>query len=355
MIINLTLLRTLYRKLSVFIQAKNGNTMNYKRRNFLKHSVMTGTGIILAPWLLNSCQTSSTNGNTESTENSTTSNSADLFFKISLAQWSLNRQFFKGEIDNLDFAKITKEEFGIEAVEYVNQFFKDKANDKAYLTDMKTRAEDLGVKSLIIMVDGEGGLGGLDDAKRKEAVENHYKWVEAAQFLGCHSIRVNAYGEGTAEEVSAAAIDGLGSLSTFAQDYGLNVIVENHGGYSSDGQWLANVISQVGLDNCGTLPDFGNFCIKRAKDGCEEEYDRYKGVAEMMPFAKAVSAKAQGFDAQGNEIYTDYTKMMKIVKDAGYTGYVGIEFEGGNEADPYEGIKQTKAILEKVGRELSAG
>ena len=322
--------------------------MNYKRRRFLKHSALAGTGIILSPWLLNSCQSDS--GEKNDSESAGTS-PTELFFKISLAEWSLNRQLFGKEIDHLDFAKITKETFGIEGVEYVNQFFFDKAKDQAYLTEMKTRADDLGVKSLIIMVDREGGLGGLDDAKRKEAVENHYKWVEAAQFLGCHSIRVNAYGEGTAEEVAAAAIDGLGSLSTFAKDFGLNVIVENHGGYSSNGQWLANVISQVGMANCGTLPDFGNFCIERGEDGCKEEYDRYQGVTEMMPFAKAVSAKTHEFDAEGNHVGTDYMKMMKIVKDAGYTGYVGIEFEG--RGDAYEGIKKTKAVLEKVGKELS--
>ena len=114
-------------------------------------------------------------------------------FKISLAEWSLHKTIFGKKLDNLDFAKTAKEEFGIDAVEYVNQFFKDKAKDEAYLTDLKKRAADHGVKSLLIMIDGEGALGDKDEAKRTKAVENHYKWVEAAKFLGCHSIRVNAH------------------------------------------------------------------------------------------------------------------------------------------------------------------
>jgi len=233
----------------------------------------------------------------------------------------------------------------------VNQFFKDKAKDQTYLGDLKTRCSDNGVTPLIIMIDGEGGLGGTDDAKRQEAVENHYKWVEAAKFLGCHSIRVNAYGEGTAEDVKAAAISGLGAVATFAKDMDINVIVENHGGYSSNGTWLSDVMSQIGMDNCGTLPDFGNFCIKRGENGCEDEYDRYQGVMELMPFAKAVSAKSHNFNDAGDETNTDYMKMMQIVKDAGYTGWVGVEYEG-SDLDEYAGIKATKALLEKVGKAL---
>ena len=276
---------------------------------------------------------------------------AEPFFKISLAQWSLHKTLFNKKLDNLDFAAKTKNDFGISAVEYVNQFFKDKASDKTYLGEMKKRAADNGVKSVLIMIDGEGHLGSPDDNKRKQAVENHYKWVEAAQFLGCHSIRVNAAGQGSAEEVAAAAIDGLGSLAEFAKDYNINVIVENHGGYSSNGSWLAGVISKINMPTCGTLPDFGNFCIKRQGGKCLEEYDRYKGTMELMPFAKGVSAKSNEFDEHGNEIHTDFTKMLKIVKDAGYTGYVGVEYEGRKMSED-DGIMATKKLLEQVGKTL---
>jgi len=281
----------------------------------------------------------------------------NLFFKISLAQWSLNKAFFGGKLDNLDFAAKAKNDFGIDAIEYVNQFFKDKANDLSYLKQMNQRASDNGVKNLLIMVDGEGYLGALDDAERTEAVEKHYKWVEAAKYLGCHSIRVNAFGKGSAEDVAKAAVDGLGRLSEFGAKEGINVIVENHGSYSSDGSWLTGVMKSVGKDNCGTLPDFGNFCIKRDGDGpwggnCVEEYDRYKGVMEMMPYAKGVSAKSHDFDADGNETKTDFSKMLKIVKDAGYRGYIGIEYEGSNlSAD--EGIMATKKLLMKAGKAMS--
>jgi sugar phosphate isomerase/epimerase len=272
---------------------------------------------------------------------------AEPLYKISLAEWSLHRTLGANKLDNLDFAKTAKEEFGIEAVEYVNQFFKDKAKDTAYLGDLKQRAADHGVKSLLIMIDNEGDLGDPDSAKRTQAIQNHHQWVEAAKFLGCHSIRVNARSSGSYEEQQKLAADGLRRLSEFAATHDINVIVENHGGLSSNGAWLAGTIKLVNLPNCGTLPDFGNF---RVSD--KEEYDRYLGVAELMPFAKGVSAKSHEFGADGNELATDYRKMMKIVLDAGYHGYVGIEYEG-RGPEP-EGIKLTKQLLEKVRDELSA-
>jgi len=209
------------------------------------------------------------------------------------------------------------------------------------------------------MIDNEGGMAETDAKLRNEAVENHYKWVDAAKFLGCHSIRVNAFSSNkNAEEAAKAAVDGLGKLAEYGNGAGINVIVENHGGFSSNGQWLSGVMKTINLPNCGTLPDFGNFCIRRDnKTGnpwegdCVEEYDRYQGVAEMMPFAKGVSAKSHEFDDQGNCIETDYRKMLKVVKDAGYTGRLGIEYEGDKHSEE-EGIKLTKALLEKVGAEL---
>lgn len=268
-------------------------------------------------------------------------------FEISLAEWSLHKTLFDKKLDHLDFAITAKKEFGIDAVEYVNQFFKDKAKDAAYLADLSKRAKDAGVKQLLIMIDGEGNLGDPSLKKRTEAVENHYKWVEAGKTLGCHSIRVNAGSAGSYEDQMFRAADGLRALSEFGAEHGLNVIVENHGGLSSNGAWLAGVMKQVNMKNCGTLPDFGNFQLKE-----NEWYDRYKGVTELMPFAKAVSAKSHDFDANGNETATDYKKMMKIVLDAGYSGFVGIEYEG-SKLDEFSGIRATKALLEKVRSELS--
>ncbi len=263
-------------------------------------------------------------------------------FEISLAEWSLHKAIFGGKLDHLDFAKVSHMECGIDAVEYVNQFFIDKAKDTKYLDEMKKRAADHNVRSLLIMVDKEGRLGDPDDAKRTEAVENHYKWVEAAKYLGCHSLRVNAASAGSYEEQLKLATDGLRRLSEFAAKHELNVIVENHGGLSSNGQWMAAVMAKVDLPNCGTLPDFGNFGT----------YDRYQGVKETMPYAKAVSAKSHDFDQDGNETHTDYERMMKIVLDAGYHGFVGIEYEGG-KLDEFAGIRATKNLLERVRTKLS--
>lgn len=265
-----------------------------------------------------------------------------LFFKISLAEWSLHKTLFAKEMTNMQFPEVASKTFGIQAVEYVNQFFKDKAQDKTYLQELLQRSKDLDVTNVLIMIDGEGNLGATNDQERLQAVENHYKWVEAAKFLGCHSIRVNAAGKGTAEEVKSAAVDGLGKLSEFAAKMKMNVLVENHGSYSSDGKWLSDVMRKVNRKNCGTLPDFGNFY----------EYDRYQGVQDLLPFAKGVSAKSNVFDEQGNEAKIDYTRMLKMVKAAGYRGYIGIEYEG-SKLPEAEGIKATKALLERVGAALS--
>jgi len=265
-------------------------------------------------------------------------------FKISLAQWSWHRSL-RGQqqpkLDNLDFAAEARR-FGIEAVEYVNQFFKDKAGDTNYLAEMKKRAKDNGVKSVLIMCDGEGALGDQDPQQRTQAVENHYKWLEAARYLGCHSIRVNAGSSGSYDEQFALAADGLRRLSEKAIEYKLNVIVENHGGLSSNSQWLTSVIKKVSLPNCGTLPDFGNF---------PPEADIYNSVEMMMSFAKAVSAKSYDFNDTGDETKIDYYRMMKIVLDAGYHGYVGIEYEG-RRLSENDGIIATKRLLEKIQKQM---
>jgi L-ribulose-5-phosphate 3-epimerase len=265
-------------------------------------------------------------------------------FKISLAQWSLHQALFAGQLDHLDFARVARQEFGLEAIEYVNVFFKDKARDKAYLAEMHARASGHGVYQHLIMCDGEGRLGDPDAARRTEAVENHYKWVEAARTLGCAMIRVNAASEGTPDEQMALAADGLRRLCEFADPHGLDVVVENHGGLSSRGDWLAGVMKRVGHPRIGTLPDFGNFY----------EYDAYQGVTDLMPFARAVSAKSHDFDPDGNETTKDYRRFMRIVTGAGYRGWVGIEYEG-TRLTEREGIAATLRLLERVRREIAEG
>jgi sugar phosphate isomerase/epimerase len=297
------------------------------RRSFLKKSALGGAGLVLAPSLMSMAAEKE---------------AKDLFFKISLAQWSLNGSLFSGKLNALDFPKKAVEAYGIHAVEYVNQFFKDKAKDLTFLGELKKRTIDLQVDNVLIMIDGEGNLGAQSEVERKTAVENHYKWVEAAQFLGCHAIRVNAAGRGTREEVQKQAIDGLRKLTEFAATHKIHVVVENHGGISSHGDWLSAVLKGVDHPYCGSLPDFGNFY----------EYDRYQGVKDLMPYAKGVSAKSNVFNEQGDERVIDYRKMLTIVKDAGYTGYIGIEYEG-SELNEDQGILATKKLLERVGAELS--
>ena len=264
-------------------------------------------------------------------------------FQISLAQWSLHSTLFAGKLDNLDFPRAAKQQFGITAVEYVNQFFKDKAKDAEYLADLAGRAAGEGVENLLIMCDGLGNLGDPDDKSRSQAIENHYPWLEAAKRIGCHSIRVNAASKGTFEEQQKLAVDGLSRLAEFADPMEMGVIVENHGGLSSNGEWLAGVIQAVDRPNCGTRPDFGNFY----------EYDRYQGVEELMPFAKGVSAKSYDFDDEGNEKRIDYRRMLEIVINAGYRGWIGIEYEG-KELPEDEGIMATKRLLDRLLAELAS-
>lgn len=273
--------------------------------------------------------------------------------KISLAQWSLHRLLFGGDLQHLDFAAEAKK-IGFGAVEYVNSFFKDKATDEAFLAEMNRRAADAGVKQLLIMCDGEGNLGDADDNARNRAVENHRKWLDAAKTLGCHSIRVNAASSGTWDEQRDRAADGLRKLCDLADPLELSVIVENHGGLSSNGKWLAEVMRTVDHPRVGTLPDFGNFCMDWSRsDQPDAWYDRYQGVKELMPFAKAVSAKSHDFDAEGNETKTDYARMLGIVRDAGYTGWIGVEYEGGG-LSPREGSLATKKLIERVWAKLES-
>lgn len=303
-----------------------------KRRKFIQQSFIAGAGMSLF-----SSRTRSLFGST-----------TDPLFKISLAEWSWHRALFSGEINHLDFAYLAKIQYGIDGIEYVNQFFMDKAKDKEYLKEMKKRCTDNSVRSLLIMCDNEGRLGDPDEAKRQQAVENHYKWAEAAEFLGCHSIRVNAGSEGSYDEQQKLVADGLRKLVEFGATLNINIIVENHGGLSSNGKWLSGVMKLVDHPRGGTLPDFGNFRVSET-----EIYDRYQGVQELMTYAKGVSAKSSDFDEQGYEIRTDYLKMMRIVLAAGYHGYVGIEY-GGDKFSEGEGIRKTLDLLKKVREILEA-
>jgi len=328
----------------------------------------------LASAFLVSCNTGSksTEAATSGEDPTETQVEAKADFQISLAQWSLHQTYFGGAIqDWQEFANLLQESpdellkgekdpkdfpalaaaYGIYTIELVNTFYFSKANDEAYWTEFKKNCEEAGVNVGLIMCDALGNLGDADPEARQTAVENHYPWVDVAQFLGAKSIRVNAAGEGTREEVAANAVDGLSKLAEYGASKGINIIVENHGGISSDAKWLTGVLAKVGMNNVGVLPDFGNFCIEMGPEGCVNEYDKYQGMAELMPYAKGVSAKSGEFDENGNEVNSDFLRIMKIVKESGFEGYVGIEYEGA-ELSEDEGIKATKKLLEKVFAEV---
>lgn len=333
-----------------------------KRRKFIAKSAIAGTGVALMGTYAckqgKKSEESMTEGETAAEEE------PSLFFELSLAQWSINQMIRKEGVDPYTFAEKAKA-WGFTGLEYVSGLYYpelEAANFsetamKNFVDKSNSEAQKHGLKNLLIMIDGQGDLAAADQKERDAAVENHYKWVDAAKAMDCHSIRVNLNGIKEQEAWTAASVDGLTKLATYAKEKNINIIVENHGGPSSNAAWLANVMTSVGMDNCGTLPDFGNFCIKRT-DGsyydseCLEEYDKYKGVEELMVHAKAVSAKSNVFDENGNEVHIDYPRMLQIVKDAGYKGFIGVEYEG-SELSEEQGIIATRDLLIKAGMELA--
>jgi sugar phosphate isomerase/epimerase len=309
------------------------------RRTFIKQSLAGAGALALSPAF----------GLTQSSASG---------IEISLAEWSFHRTIRAGKLDHLDFAAKAKKDYGISVVEYVNGLFggpkmtfQEAVKNTPYLKELLKRSQDAGVTNHLVMIDEEGPLALPKDKERLAAVANHKKWFEAAQLLGCRTVRVNLHGEGTPDDKKTASIDSLSRLGEMAKPMNLNVVVENHGSESSKGFWVADVMKNVNLQNVGTLPDFGNFCITHpwgtTQDGCENAYDRYKGIEELLPFAKGgVSAKSYDFDANGEQPQIDYKRLLGIVKQSGFKGYIGIEFEGFTQPEE-EGVRKTKALLEK--------
>lgn len=302
-----------------------------KRRTFLRNSAL-GAGALLASPLH-------------------ASGHQEKELKISLAQWSLHRSFGNGDLNPEDFASIAMEKYNIQAVEYVNGLYPGKAEDENFWKLMKKRSDDAGVKNLIMMVDDEGDLGAASDKDRIEAVENHYKWVHAARLLGIPTVRVNAFGDPDREVYRQAIMDAMSRLADYAASMDINIVIENHGLFSSDAALIASIIKEVNRPNFGSFPDFGNWCLS-AKWGttqgdCAEVYDRYQGVAELLPYAKALSAKSYNFNEKGEDTKIDYYRMMKIVKESSYSGYIGIEYEGVEKSE-HEGIIITRELMKKA-------
>lgn len=331
----------------------------------MKHNPFN-TGLILVLALVMtfsiSCKQEKKSEETAAPETEEIATEEQAEFSLSLAQWSMHRMIWDGA-DPYSFAE-KAHGWGFTGLEYVSQLYNKELEAAGYSEEAmnsfvarsNAEAEKYGLTNLIIMIDGQGDLATSDAEERKSAVENHFKWVDAAAGLGCHSIRVNLSGSNDPAEWVPNAVDGLTQLSTYAREKNINIIVENHGGLSSNAALLAEVMSKVNMDNCGTLPDFGNFCIRRNdpsdySKGCAEMYDIYKGVEELMPYAKAVSAKSHDFDEAGNETEIDYGKMLDIVKKAGYTGFIGVEYEG-NELSEEDGIIATRDLILREAKML---
>lgn len=328
-----------------------------KRRNFIRNASTAGLGIsILGTY---ACKDDK-KGTSENVETDTASKAVEPFFELSLAQWSIHKMIMEDGVDPYTFAEKAKN-WGFKGLEYVSQLYNPELSDADYSAEAmanfiekcNSEAEKHGMKNVLIMIDGQGDLAVNDENERNETVEKHKKWVDAAAAMNCHAIRVNLNGSTDPEEWKNNSVDGLTKLSTYAKDKNIKILVENHGGLSSNGALLAEVMETVSLDNCGTLPDFGNFCIERKPDSwdCVKEYDKYKGVRELMPYAKAVSAKSNNFNAEGYDTGIDYVEMLKIVKEAGYTGYIGVEFEG-SEISEEAGVIATRDLLLKASQEL---
>jgi len=294
----------------------------------------------------------------DKTEETVQEISAEPFFDLSLAQWSMHKMILQDGVDPYSFAEKSKE-WGFTGLEYVSQLYNPELSDAnyseeamaAFVNKSNAEAKKHGMKNVLIMIDGQGNLAATDEAERNETVEKHKKWVDAAAAMGAQAIRVNLNGSSEPEEWKKNSVDGLTKLGTYAKTKNINVLVENHGGLSSNGALHAEVMKMTNMDNVGSLPDFGNFCIERGDDGCANMYDKYKGVEELMPYAMAVSAKSNEFDAQGNDRGIDYVKMLQLVKDAGYTGFIGVEYEG-SELGEEAGIKATRDLLLKANKEI---
>jgi L-ribulose-5-phosphate 3-epimerase len=245
--------------------------------------------------------------------------------RISLAQWALNQEIRAGELTNLDFPRIAREEFGIGAIEFVNTLFA--VPTYGYLRKLKQNAVDHGVKMLVMMVDDEGDPVAPSRKERDQFVINHRKWVDIAQFLGCHSVRTNCIGRSTSSKSEALkwAAESYTRLLEYALSAKVSVVIENHGGLSDDPDWMVDLIKEVGN------PHFGSYIDWRWRDPAV--WDNYAYTKKLLPYAKGISYKKQ-------PTVEHLGKLVQLSRDSGYQGYYGIEEKG------FDNIKLSKTLLE---------
>ena len=255
---------------------------------------------------------------------------------ISLAAWSLVREFREGKWKNLDLPRICREDFGINGLEFVNSFFE--LPTERYLNQLKKNAAEHGVTLVLIMVDGEGNMSAMEKKERMQAALNHRKWVDIAASLGCHAIRCNVGGPSKDydQDTMKRAADSFGNLVEYASQYPLNVILENHGGASSNPDMMIGLMKAINSPNFGTLPDFGNIY----------EFDRYESIRKLVAYAKGISVKTK-FKPNGTHPDYDLEKLLKICMEEGYHGFYGIEQES-PDANSWQAVRWSKAVIDRV-------
>jgi L-ribulose-5-phosphate 3-epimerase len=282
--------------------------------------------------------------------------------EISLAAWSLVRSFRNGKWKLVDLPRICRENLGIGALEFVNQFFENPVLQ--YLQTVKRAGKQYEVKFVRIMVDGEGEMAAVEKKDRLASARAHRKWVDIAYELGCADIRCNMRG-GTPDwkndkDLVKRAAEAFNDLLEYARPANIDILIENHGGASSDPDTLVAVMKAVNNPHFGTLPDYGNVNLGD---------DRYEVMRKILPYAKGVSVKA-AWTADGNNVFGDLEKLIKITQESGFHGFWGIESSynllrgqprPGERpaapppappeqvwADELKGVQMTKAVLERT-------
>ena len=329
--------------------------MNYSRRKFLKNTFSVYSTTLLAPNLF--------------------ANNIDKSkLDIGLQMYSFAPLIMQGKFDLLGFPDLVKNTYGINGAEYWSIPFMGRENDKDFLNDIKRRSDDNGVDNLIILVDDidiktmQSGpsLASSNKNDRDTAIDYHKKWIDVAKEIGCHSIRVNLKSdESDNKKILDNSSESISRLIEFSKQDNISIVIENHGGITADADWLVSLIKNVDNKYVGTLPDFGdyNFCVDRGALNfddigkvCKNQYDKYLGVKKLMPYAKGVSAKSHEFGKDGEELSTNYSRMIKIISESNYKGYITIEYEGammgmfggeGTYLNPHEGILATKKLINK--------
>lgn len=258
----------------------------------------------------------------------------------------------RGPRDPMDFPRLARDAYGLEAIELEASLHYAHVRNDAYFARLRQQCDASGVRCVVISNMWEGNLASLQ-GQPEQTARNYHRWVDIAAIMGCRLLTVNVNARrGNRDLLAARAAEGLVALTSYSGPRGITVLVENHGWYSAYPPWLVGIMETVNSPFCKLSVDLGNFCTRWDSGQCvEQQYDPYEGVALMMPHARHVSAKMLGFDERGNDVRTDYVRMLRIIRDAGYQGYIGIEYAG-DQLSPDHGIRASLALLRRATSEL---